>query len=162
MTGNLQVNAKVSIGGPIQSQDLYTYGISDATTVSGATKPFIIPHPDPVKRAKGMVLRHCSVEGPTPGDTIYRYQVWIDANGQAEITLPDYFSYLNENPQVWVSGTLSTEGGTASADYDVESGTITVVADSPGNYNVLVIATRKDPLAVAYWAKGGAEYIPGT
>lgn len=161
MTGNLEVDAKVSIGIAPQAEELYVNGTSYAITVSGGTKPFIIAHPDPVKREKGYVLRHCSIEAPTGGDTLYRYQVEIDPEtGRAEIQLPDYFPYLNENPQVWVSGTFSTEGGIASAEYDVESNKVFVSANSLGVYNVLVIATRKDPLAQEYWAKGGAEYIP--
>ena len=61
--------------------------------VSGA-KAFMIDHPlDPTNK----VLMHFSNEGPEPTNT-YRGNITLDAQGEAEVVLPDYFESINRDP----------------------------------------------------------------
>ena len=62
---------------------------------------FSISHPNPAKTETHKLI-HSFVESPTAGDNIYRYEVEVK-NGVATIQLPDYYEYLNENTQIWVT-----------------------------------------------------------
>ena len=113
---------------------------------------FKISHPNPDKN-KTHYLIHSFVESPTAGDNIYRYEV-ESIDGVAEINLPDYFSYLNENIQVWVSGKNNFGNGYGEVSVDLKK--IEIHTSIDGIYNVLVIGTRKDDHAKKYW-KGTEE-----
>jgi hypothetical protein len=119
-------------------------------TKGGGT--FKISHPDP-KKTETHYLIHSFVESPTAGDNIYRYEV-ESIDGVAEINLPDYFSYLNENIQVWVSGKNNFGNGYGEVSVDLKK--IEIHTSIDGLYNVLVIGTRKDDHAKKYW-KGTEE-----
>ena len=125
--------------------------VGNLTKTSGA---FDIPHPNPNKPA-GTRLRHSFVESPTAGDNIYRYVVEVK-DGTAEIALPDYFEYLNTNLQAWVNP-ISVLGSSAIAVCN--NNKVIINATHDGLYNVLVIGTRKDPLAQEPWSKTGVEYV---
>ncbi|MCD6193978.1 MAG: hypothetical protein J7L26_11005, partial [Candidatus Aminicenantes bacterium] len=84
------------------------------------------------------------------------YQVKV-VGGQAVIKLPEYFKYLNENPQGWVSPVDVL--GVARIEVDLEEAHIYATVD--GIYNVLIIGTRKDETAVRNWEKYGVEYQKG-
>jgi len=113
---------------------------------------FKISHPNPEKNDSHYLI-HSFVESPTAGDNIYRYEV-ESIDGVAEITLPDYFSYLNENIQVWVSGKNNFGNGYGEVSVDLKK--IEIHTSIDGLYNVLVIGTRKDDHAKKYW-KGTEE-----
>ena len=119
-------------------------------TKGGGT--FKISHPDP-KKTETHYLIHSFVESPTAGDNIYRYEV-ESIDGVAEINLPDYFSYLNENIQVWVSGKNNFGNGYGEVSVDLKK--IEIHTSIDGLYNILVIGTRKDDHAKKYW-KGTEE-----
>ncbi len=125
-------------------------------TLSKGSGGFDIPHPDPSKEKEGWRLRHAFVEAPTRGDNLYRWTVKVK-NGKAIIELPDYFKYLNENVQVWISpkGHL----GRAYGKINKEFSKIIIIADTDGVYNVLVIGTRKDKCAKKFDESGGVEYL---
>jgi len=112
---------------------------------------FKIPHPSPSK-PNGSLLHHAFVESPTAGDNLYRFKVKVK-NGKAVINLPDYFKYLNKNPQAWV--TAVNVLGIARAECDLKK--VRIEASEDGIYNVLVIGTRKDALAVKAWSHHGVE-----
>jgi hypothetical protein len=133
--------------------DLITFKDDGTMTKIGGS--FLIPHPNPVK--VGWKLRHCFVETNTRGDNIYRYQVQT-LNGLATITLPDYFKYLNENPQVWVSP--KSGHGSGSGDVDVDMNHVTIDVSIDGVYNVMVVGTRKDQTMKNYWDQYGDEMPP--
>jgi hypothetical protein len=88
------------------------------------------------------------VESPTAGDNIYRFKVVV-TNSSATVTLPDYYKFLNENDQVWVSpvGHFGVAYGVVNEDQTA----INVASNEDGEYNVLVIGTRKDKVAKEYW-----------
>jgi hypothetical protein len=71
----------------------YFNGKIYATSGTFGTKPFTIDHPlDPAHK----ILRHSSIESPDMMN-IYNGNITTDANGYATVTLPDYFSALNED-----------------------------------------------------------------
>ena len=88
------------------------------------------------------------------GDNIYRYEV-ESIDGVAEIILPDYFSYLNENIQIWVNG--KNNFGNGYGEINDELTKITIHTNIDGEYNVLAIGTRKDEHAKKHWK--GAETL---
>ena len=125
--------------------------------LSKTTGSFVIDHPDPVKKEKGYKLKHCFVESNTRGDNLYRYKTFVDV-GVHRIKQPDYFKYLNENSQVFVT---PADNYGAGFGYVCRNGCIHLSVNLKGTYNILVIATRKDKAAKDYFdGKGGAEYIP--
>lgn len=130
--------------------------VSIPGTLSKGGGSFDIEHPDPVKKEQGYRLRHCFVEAPTRGDNIYRYVVQT-SNKQGTISLPDYFKHLNENAQVWVSAKSVLGYGKGVVREDLTAADIVVSED--GEYNVLIIGTRKDQLMVDFFDSKGVEYI---
>ena len=121
--------------------------------VNKAGGTFKISHPDP-KKTETHYLLHSFVESPTAGDNIYRYEV-KSINGLAEIELPDYFKYLNENTQIWVNGKNNFGSGYGRINDELTK--ITIHTNIDGEYNVLVIGTRKDEHAKKHWK--GAETL---
>ena len=73
--------------------------------LSKASGSFTIDHPlDPYNK----ILNHYFIEGPEMLN-IYRGSVTLDANGRAEVQLPDYFSALNRNPHIQLTGVGTRE-----------------------------------------------------
>ena len=116
-------------------------------TLSKTAGSFQISHPNPAK-TQTCELWHSFVESPTAGDNLYRFKVEVE-NGQTTIDLPDYYKHLNENDQVWVNA--KNHFGRAYGVVNQEQTTLTVFADTDGEYNVLLIGTRKDEAAVKAW-----------
>jgi hypothetical protein len=117
---------------------------------------FDIPHPDPAKAARGMRLRHSFVESPTRGDNIYRFQVQV-RNGVGKAALPEYFAFLNENPQIWI--TSGEQFAQTYGQVNPDRKEAVIHADRDGSYNVLIIATRRDKDAHQGWDGLGIEYV---
>jgi hypothetical protein len=126
-------------------------------TLSKTAGTFEINHPDPIKNQSGYKLRHSFVESPTRGDNIYRYQVEIDNKLSFELDLPDYWKYLNENPQVWVNPVNCFGVGYGTVDEELEK--LNIYTNMSGLYNVLLIGTRKDIDAKQMFDAQGIEYI---
>jgi hypothetical protein len=115
--------------------------------LSKASGTFRIDHPDPSKKYTHY-LSHSFVESPTAGDNIYRYKVNV-VNGQATITLPSYYKYLNQNDQIWV--TPQGHFGVGYGEVNAEQTQVTIYGNADGEYNVLLIGTRKDHDATHHW-----------
>lgn len=143
-SGNTYIRGNLNVGG----------------TISKGGGSFDIEHPDPSKEM-GWILRHSFVESPTRGDNIYRYNITTTSeNLQSTINLPDYYKHLNENSQVWVSPTNCFGVGYGTINEELTQ--VTITTNIAGNYNVLLIGTRKDKLAKDYWDTKGIEYFdPG-
>ena len=119
--------------------------LSNAGALSKTSGSFDIPHPNPDKAEQNLRLRHCFVESPNEGDNIYRYQVEATENNQIiNIDLPEYWIYLNKNPQIWVNAAEHFGRGFGKIVEEV----LEVHCETPGKYNVLLIGTRKDEKAV--------------
>ncbi len=117
-----------------------------AGTLTKSAGSFNIPHPNPSKTGKQ--LWHSFVESPTAGDNIYRWTVET-VDGVATLELPDYYRFLNENDQVWVSPVKHF--GQAYGEVSEDQTTLTVHSNQDGVYNVLLIGTRKDEAALEAW-----------
>lgn len=145
----------LTLSGP--SASIASTVISGALTVTGSLSKgsgsFLIPHPDPEK--EGWQLRHCFVESNTRGDNIYRWRIEVN-NGTYDLELPDYFKYLNENPMVFINPIDMF----ASAYGKFTDETLHIVAEKDGQYDVLVIATRKDRIAREHFDEYGCEIPP--
>ncbi|MEO0071651.1 MAG: hypothetical protein ABIK39_06175 [candidate division WOR-3 bacterium] len=73
--------------------------------LSKASGSFTIDHPlDPYHK----ILNHYFIEGPEMRN-IYEGSVVLDASGRAEVKLPDYFSVLNRNPHIQLTGVGTKE-----------------------------------------------------
>jgi len=127
--------------------------VSGTLTKGGGS--FQIEHPDPSKA--GWKLRHCFVESPTRGDNIYRYLI-TTTNGEYTIQLPTYYKYLNENTQIMI--TPSNGFGSGYGKLDELEENINIKVNMDGEYNVLIIGTRKDQMMRDYWDKDEAEIPP--
>ncbi|MEO0099746.1 MAG: hypothetical protein ABIL04_02000 [candidate division WOR-3 bacterium] len=102
-------------------------------TLSKAGGSFTIDHPlDPYNK----ILNHYFIEGPEMLN-IYRGSVVLDASGRAEVRLPDYFSALNRNPHIQLTGVGSSD--------------VYVAEDIKGN--VFVIGGK--PRTKVYWLVTG-------
>lgn len=119
-------------------------GSANSTTyvqaLSKTSGTFRINHPDPAKTATHY-LQHSFVESPTRGDNIYRYKI-TTSNCHATLALPDYYKFLNEDDQVFV--TPNGHFGSAYGVIDSCQNSVNFTSNTDGEYNVLIIGTRKD------------------
>jgi hypothetical protein len=132
-----------------------TDNLSITGALSKGSGTFDIPHPVPEKERIGTRLRHSFVESPNAGDNIYRFKI-TTINKTASIPLPDYYNFLNENTQVFVSGDETLGYGFGK----LIGQNVQVTTNVDGNYNILVIGTRKDPVGLKGWNQHGLEYTP--
>jgi hypothetical protein len=127
----------------------------EAETCTGTCIKFRIPHPDTTK-PKGTYLKHSAVEAPTAGDNLYRWTIEVK-DKTAEINLPEYYKFLNKDDMVLVFP--KGHFGRAYGKLDEKQQTLTIYANSDGEYNVILIGTRKDEAAEKYW-QGAEVYEP--
>jgi len=93
-------------------------------TLSKTGGSFTIDHPlDPYNK----ILNHYFVEGPEMLN-IYRGSAILDANGRAEVKLPDYFSTLNRNAHIQLTGVGTSDVYVAE---DIKGNTF-VIGGKPG------------------------------
>lgn len=144
-------NGNIGVNNATPTSTLFITG-----SLAKTSGTFNINHPDPLKNATHG-LRHSFVESPTRGDNIYRYTINIDDTLTKNISLPDYWKYLNENPQVWVNSVNTFGKGYGIVDDNLS--TLTVHVDVKGQYNILLIGTRKDKDAIEGFDLLGVEYL---
>jgi hypothetical protein len=154
--GNTGNNVGIGMYGANNMIQVYSNGIKINGALAKNSGTFDIPHPDPAKQKQGYHLRHSFVESNTRGDNIYRYTT-MTSGCKAEIKLPDYFKYLNENPQVIVVPVDILGIGRGLVDDELEN--VHIETSMDGTYNVLIIGTRKDKLAVEQFDPLGIEYV---
>jgi len=114
---------------------------------------FRIPHPNPEYRYNRILL-HSFVESPTRGETLYRFSA-VTNNKTKRIQLPDYFKYLNEN--VIAKVTPVGHFGVGYVTFDADQNYFDLTSDIDGEYNILLIGTRKDRDAIENWS--GVETV---
>jgi hypothetical protein len=137
----------------ISTTSFYSNNTAYFYYLSKTAGSFKIEHPDPSKCAT-MELWHSFVESPTAGDNLYRYVVTTQ-NGTATLQLPDYYKFLNENSQLKIAPV--NHFGKAYGVIDPTESFVTINSTIDGDYNVLLVGTRKDPDAKHAWK--GAERI---
>jgi hypothetical protein len=132
----------------------YVNNLCVCGTLSKLSGSFKIPHPDPSKTNK--FLQHSFVEAPTAGENIYRYSMKT-INCSASVELPEYYKFLNENDQVFI--TPKNHFGSAYGIVNQEQTCVSFCSNCDGEYNVLVIGTRKDKEAMNYWKGTDVEEV---
>jgi hypothetical protein len=152
LAGDASFNSRLNVG----SDASFGGNLSVVGTLTKGGGSFDIAHPDPSKPS-GMRLRHCFVEAPTRGDNMYRFKVTTE-NKSAIVNLPSYYKFLNEDTQIWVSPINCLGSGYGVLQSDDE--TIHVTVSEDGQYNVLIIGTRKDQMMIDFFDNaGGVEYL---
>jgi hypothetical protein len=111
VTGAMAFAANANSDAPYNNSAAFNGQVTTATgqtrvgALSKASGTFTIDHPlDPEHK----ILNHYFVESPEMV-LIYRGSVVLDADGKAEVHLPDYFDALNKNPMVQLTGVGSFE-----------------------------------------------------
>ena len=152
--GDISANSRLYVG----SDASFGGKLYVASTLSKGGGSFDIAHPDPTKPI-GSRLRHCFVEAPTRGDNIYRFKI-TTADLSASFLLPSYYKFLNEDTQIWVNPSNCLGSGYGILDSDNE--TVQIKVSQDGDYNVLIIGTRKDQMMIDFFDNaGGVEYYVG-
>jgi len=147
--GLLNPTTKLHVAGQISGSSLDIAGTGSFEHIEKLTGTFKIPHPDPSKSDKNLV--HSFVESPTSGDNLYRYRIEATLdNEQVNMDLPDYWEFLNENPQVWVSPYRMLAQCTGWVSDDLKK--LHILCEKAGKYEVLLIGTRKDKDAIKHWS----------
>ena len=139
-------NRSSVVGGYGLSVSSYN-NVTQFPAINKSSSSFKISHPDPEKYPY-YDLVHKTVESPTAGDNIYRYEVETK-DGQATIELPSYYKFLNENDQVWI--TPKDNFGNGYGEVNEKQTEINIKSDIDGKFYVLLIGTRKDELARRSW-----------
>jgi len=124
-------------------------GANNTTSVYGISKnagTFSIQHPDPSKPNRN--LHHSFVESPTAGDNIYKYRVTVQGCA-ASLDLPSYYKFLNCNDHIHLSPI--NHFGKGYGIMDSAQSKIDFVTDTDGDYDVILIGTRKDQAVQNNW-----------
>jgi len=128
----------------------YSVAFAGETAVVGISKytdNFHIDHPDPAKKDTHYLV-HRTIESPSKGENIYRFQV-NTCNCQATLQLPSYYKFLNCNDYVSISPTNHFGNGYGVMSQDQSQ--IDICTNYEGTYDVIVIGTRKDKEAQKTW-----------
>ena len=133
----------------------YTNYLACFNTIAKTAGSFNIAHPDPAKTATKSLV-HSFVESPTAGDNIYRFTIKT-MGCEATLKLPDYYKHLNEDTQVFI--TPKNNHGVAYGIVDESQDNVNIKSNVEGDFNVLIIGTRKDKDAKNFW-KGVEVYKP--
>ena len=148
--GGATIHGSVYVFGPlgVDGDSIISGDVQIGGNLSKTSGTFRIPFPTEEKKDK--YLYHSFVESPTAGDNIYTYKVYANKpNDVVSISLPDYWTSLNDNPRIFVQGVNSFARAYATIDY--EENTLIVTCESASEFDVLVIGTRKDPSAKRAW-----------
>jgi len=147
----------LTVGDKITAERLHTDG-----TVTGSVKNFVIDHPlDPLNK----ILRHSSVESPRMRN-MYDGVVVLNANGEATVTLPEYFEALNND----LCYQLTTVGGHAPVyiKNEVDDNTFVIAGGEPGmKVSWQITGSRQDayarnnPLVVEQEKSLAEDFIKG-
>ena len=122
---------------PVSTVDLAVNG--SITKTAGS---FVIP--DPTRQ--GYSIKHCFVESPTAGDTLYRW-LFSTVSCRFDYKLPSWFNDLNTDPQIWVQPQEFYQQGRGY----VRGSTLSIETTADGIFEVLCVATRKDKGAVDFF-----------
>ncbi len=147
--------AYVGIRNYYPSEALHVGGnILASGSISGATKSFDIPHPDPTK--PDMRLRHWCVETSDAAGGVVMYRRTIDmASTTTTFQMPPWFKHLVKD--VIIQVTPYQHFGSAWGE--CTENTIELHATTLGKWHVLITAARNDHCATSV-CEQEVEYIP--
>jgi hypothetical protein len=131
------------------------YGAVKVTSIAKGSGTFCIAHPDPSKTDR-WDLQHSFAEAPTAGENIYRWQVTV-SDCKHIINLPDYYRFLNKDDMIWVSPYRSFGVGYGEVTEDQKC--LVLCTNQDGQYNVLLLGTRKDEIANKNWRSAETRRI---
>ena len=136
--------------GSFPTYKLYCNGNAyfNGTTTATGTKTFDIAHPT----KDNYRLRHRCIEGPE-AFLFYQYRETCQA-GLNSFDLPDYFSVMNKDVQVYVSPYKNF----GSAWGDVSGNTLYITTSEAGTYNIQIVGVRNDKAATDEFETYGVEY----
>jgi len=145
----------VGVGVIFPTERLHVVGnILCTGIITGLTKLFDIPHPDPNKI--NMRLRHWCVESDVPGGmVIYRRQI-VATNAQTiTLNMSDWFKQLTTNVIIFCNP--DEHFGMAWGKYI--NNNIEIHTNKDGKYNILITCDRNDICATTM-CEQEIEYIP--
>jgi hypothetical protein len=155
----IQSTGNVAIGhvAPAATAKLHVVGnILASGSITGSSKSFDIPHPDPAK--PDWRLRHfCTETDARGGNLLYRRQLTAPKAGLCHVMMPGWFPHLATNVMVFVSPVKHF--GQAWGEQDsIDPSVIQVTVSKGGVYNVMITADRNDMCARE--CPQETEYIP--
>ncbi|MBS1723765.1 MAG: hypothetical protein JSS66_12525 [Armatimonadetes bacterium] len=118
------------------------YGVfSNGNTGATGTKSLVIDHPlDPANK----ILKQYCAEGSEP-TMLYSGMVQLNANGQASVSLPDYFDAIAKNPRYTLTAVGAPMPNLYVSGQEV-NGVFKISGGKPnGTVSWTVMATRNDP-----------------
>jgi len=130
-----------------------TYGVlSNGDFSATGTKAFLIDHPsDPENK----FLKHFSSESNEVLN-IYRGNVIFDVNGEAVVSMPDYYDLINRNPSYQL--TPVGEFAQLFVKKELENGVFTIAGGSEGKKaSWTIYSERNDPYLQQYPEKRTVE-----
>ncbi len=130
----------------------YFNGDLHASTFDGASKSFLIDHPDdPYNK----VLRHYCIESPEVLN-VYRGTVELDETGEATIEMPDYFKNLVDEDGATVHPTPVGRPFMVGYEWNQDHLSFILYGDPGREVSYLVYAERNDP-AIEFFRKPVVE-----
>ncbi|MBL8879039.1 MAG: hypothetical protein JNG88_07950 [Phycisphaerales bacterium] len=131
-----------------QSSGASGYGVfSTGNIAASGTKSFLIDHPlDPANKT----LRHYCAEGPEPMNE-YSGVIALDENGEAIVTLPDYFASINRDVRYQL--TCIGQFAPVFVREEIRDGAFVIAGGKPGmRVSWEVKGVRNDPFVQAHGA----------
>lgn len=132
----------------------YFSGLLYASSAASSVKAFMIDHPlDPANK----LLLHSSVESSDMMN-LYNGNITTDANGEAVVTLPDYFMALNQDfkYQLTCIGTFAQ----AIVSEEIQNGVFKIKTDKPNvKVSWQVAGVRHDAAANYYRIKNEVDKV---
>ena len=154
---NTAGNLGVGIVAP--TQRLHVVGnILASGSITGATKSFLIDHPDPSKAAEGYKLRHWVTETDEPGGNLL-YRKKVDATqGNNTIQMPDWFKHLATD--VMCVASPVRHFGLCWADQDTEDANKIILGTSKDGLYTVIITGKRNDICATTMCPQEVEFIP--
>jgi len=152
----LTAEGRLGIGLPNPTQLLHVQGnILASGTISGASKNFIIDHPNPSKKNTHNLI-HTAIETNTRGTCFYEFNAYVEES--YILSLPSYFKYLICDDSVKCHITPIDE--LCMVCYKkIDNQNIQIRTSAPCNVSILVSGVRKDEKAIELWKGDEVEKV---
>ena len=144
----ITTDGDVGVGNTNPQEKIHVNGnILASGTISGASKHFIIEHPNPTKKDTHNLI-HTSIETNTRGTCFYEFNAYVEDS--YILNLPSYFKYLICDDSVKCYITPIDE--LCMVCYKkIDNQNIQIRTSAPCNVSILVSGVRKDEKAIELW-----------